>query len=249
MKIPDDRQNTYVEALEKAANDNPQLIMCVVPNNNADRYANIKKKCCLDRAIPTQVVVQKTITPKAGKPVSSLLSVATKVVIQINCKLGGAPWTIDMPLPALMTVGFDVCHDIQDKKKSYGALVATMDLKKSAKFFSAVSAHTCGEELSNDLNVNMMKALQAYRTECGTLPERILFYRDGVGEGQVQTVVEHELASLNKELNNAYANAGLPPAKFTYIIVSKRINTRLFKGNTNPNPGTIVDDTITLPER
>lgn len=249
MKIPDDRQNTYVEALEKAANDNPQLIMVVVPNNNADRYANIKKKCYLDRAIPTQVIVQKTITPKAGKPVSSLLSVATKVVIQINCKLGGAPWMIELPLPGLMTVGFDVCHDTKDKSKSFGALVATMDLKKSARFFSAVSAHKSGEELSNDLNINMKKALQAYRTEANTLPERICFYRDGVGEGQVQAVLDHELVTLKKELADTYANAGLPPPKFAYIIVSKRINTRLFKGNANPIPGTVVDDVITLPER
>lgn len=35
--IPNDRQSTYVEELEKCANQNPQLIMCVVPNSNADR--------------------------------------------------------------------------------------------------------------------------------------------------------------------------------------------------------------------
>ena len=38
-----------------------------------------------------------------------------------------------------------------------------------------------------------------------------------------------------------------------YIIVSKRINTRLFRINggkpTNPPSGTVVDDEVTLPER
>ncbi len=41
--------------------------------------------------------------------------------------------------------------------------------------------------------------------------------------------------------------------KFTYIVVSKRINTRFFRVNGgapgNPPSGTIVDDVVTLPER
>ena len=43
------------------------------------------------------------------------------------------------------------------------------------------------------------------------------------------------------------------PPKFTFIVVSKRINTRIFAkfGNRvdNPSPGTVVDDVVTLPER
>ena len=40
--------------------------------------------------------------------------------------------------------------------------------------------------------------------------------------------------------------------KFTYVIVSKRINTRFFKTGAqpaNPPSGTVVDDVVTLPER
>jgi hypothetical protein len=38
--------------------------------------------------------------------------------------------------------------------------------------------------------------------------------------------------------------------RLTFIIVCKRINTRIFMGNSeNPQPGTVVDDCITLPER
>jgi len=49
--MPDDRAATYVEALEQViSNKDPRLIMCVVTNNRLDRYASIKKKCCVDRA-------------------------------------------------------------------------------------------------------------------------------------------------------------------------------------------------------
>lgn len=69
------------------------MIMCVVSNNNGDRYATIKKRCYLDFGLPSQVIVLKTITPKdKTKGASGLLSVATKVAIQMNAKLGGLPW-------------------------------------------------------------------------------------------------------------------------------------------------------------
>jgi aubergine-like protein len=52
----------------------------------------IKKKCCVDMAVPTQVIIHKNIIG------DNLKYVATKVAIQINCKLGGAPWTVDIPI-------------------------------------------------------------------------------------------------------------------------------------------------------
>lgn len=155
---------------------------------------------------------------------------------------------VNLPMSGLMTVGFDVCHDAKDKRKSYGALVATMDLKKKVEFFSAVTAHTNGEELSNDLALNMRKALQQFREINNTLPTRICFYR--VGEGQIEHVLEHEVERLKKDFADIYQTAGIEAGpKFSYIIVNKRINTRLFMNAQNPTPGTIVNDVITLPER
>jgi aubergine len=133
-------------------------------------------------------MVHKTITPKGGNP-RTLMSVATKVAIQMNCKLGYAPWSVEIPLSNLMTIGFDVTHDTRDKSLSYGALVATMDLKQSVRYFSAVSAHRNGEELSNELSLNVNKALREYRATHNVLPARIMFFRDGVGDGQVSLII------------------------------------------------------------
>lgn len=247
VPIETDRSDEIVRALENCCREDTQLIMVIVTNNNASRYAAIKKKCCVDRPIPTQVIVQKTITPKDGN-VRSLMSVATKVAIQINCKLGAVPWFVKLPLGGLMTVGYDVSHDVKNRTISYGALVATMDLRTSCKYFSAVSPHSNGEEMSNELALNMTKALKEYRLEHGTLPQKILFYRDGVSEGQTHYVVEHELNHLRKTLEKHYEIAE-QELRFAFIIVNKKLNTRIFKGDRNPIPGTIVDDVITLPER
>lgn len=56
QEIRDDRPATYLDVLEYVINTmRPCLIMCVVSNNKADRYAAIKKKCSVEKAVPTQV--------------------------------------------------------------------------------------------------------------------------------------------------------------------------------------------------
>uniref|UniRef100_A0A182MXI4 Aubergine n=1 Tax=Anopheles dirus TaxID=7168 RepID=A0A182MXI4_9DIPT len=250
--LPNDSTNSYVQALTELANKDPQLVMCVVRNDRAERYSAIKKKCCVDRAIPCQVLKERTITPKNGN-LRTLLSISTKVVIQLNCKLGGIPWMVKNPLSSVMVVGFDVCHDARDRSKSYGALVATMYATNhiEPKYFSVIERHQRGEELSNFMSSNIVKALHSYQSEfgAGNLPRRILVYRDGVGEGQLRHVVDHEVRAIKESLNKVYANNQAYKAQLTVVVVNKRINTRLFMGGRNPPPGTIVDDIITLPER
>lgn len=150
QEVVEERPSAYMEAIEVALNRfSPNFLLLVVPNQKSDRYSAIKKKCCVDRPIPTQVIVKKTILSKG------VMSIATKVAIQINCKLGGAPWTVDMPLTNLMVVGYDVCHDTMNKGRSFGAMVCSLD-RYCTKYFSTVTSHANGEELSNDFAVNII---------------------------------------------------------------------------------------------
>lgn len=225
------------------------FIMCIVQNNQADRYSAIKKKLFTKLSINCQVMTARTMQPKNPR---NLMSVATKVVVQVNSKLGGAPWMVNIPINGLMVVGFDVYHDSTDKSRSFGALVGSMDLKLTQRFYSMVTAHRDGQELSNELGMGMTKLLHQYVRTQGALPERIILYRDGVGEGQTNYVYEHEVQECLKVLDRAYEKRETK-ARFAFVVVSKRINTKFFKiaGNEadNPPPGTVVDDVVTLPER
>lgn len=218
--------------------------MCFVSNDNADRYAVIKKKCYVEWGIPSQVM--KMFTIGSTKPDSALMSVATKVTIQLNAKLGGAPWMVDTVSNRTMIVGFDVCHDTKDKNESYGALVASMDMRVAQHYYSAVSAHKDGQELCNYFVLNFSKALRCYSTQHKYLPERIIMYRDGVGDGQLSFVMDHEVKAI---LNYLKSLKGGDQIKLTFIVVTKRINARFFLASGNPKPGTVVDDIVTLPER
>jgi len=50
-------------------------------------------------------------------------------------------------------------------------------------------------------------------------------------------------------IERVFEQAGMKGVKFTFIIVSKRIKPKFFRGVENPHSGTIVDDVVTLPER
>ncbi|CAH1646647.1 unnamed protein product [Spodoptera littoralis] len=243
MLITYDTAIEYANTCETAiARKNPAMILCVLTRKVVDRYEAIKKKCSVDRAVPTQVVCARNMSA------NSAMSIATKIAIQINCKLGGAPWRVDIPLQSFQIIGYDVCHDTRSKEKSFGGFVASLNTSLT-QFYSAVNSHSSGEELSNHMSFNIGTAVTKYRIKNGELPTRILIYRDGVGDGQIPYVYTHEVEQIKKKLAEIYGGSSY---KLIFIVVSKRINTRIFLDRglgENPRPGTVVDDVITLPER
>ena len=93
ITLQDDRANTFAAALQREIRPGVEMVVCVVPNNRKERYDMIKKTACIDSPVPSQVVLAKTLSKPKG-----LMSVATKIAMQINCKMGGALWRVDMPL-------------------------------------------------------------------------------------------------------------------------------------------------------
>ena len=74
---------------------NPQMIFCIVPNANKDVYDSIKRVCCVDFGIPSQVVTSNILN---FNNMTKTKSVITKVAIQMNCKLGGEIWGVHLPV-------------------------------------------------------------------------------------------------------------------------------------------------------
>jgi len=242
--IADSRAGTYAAKIDELIEKKPSMMMIVIPNNkNPDLYSVIKKKLCIEAPIPSQVVTTKVIEKPKG-----LMSVAMKVALQINCKMGGQLWAVKIPMKKSMVVGFDAYHDSQQQGKSVGALVASLN-DTFTKYFSCTELHpTYGAtEISNTISSMMTRALKSYEKANKCFPEKVFFYRDGVGEGQISFVYEHEVKQLKAALKSLSPNINL-----TFIITSKRINTRFTTAGThadNPNSGTVVDDVVTLPER
>ncbi|XP_026813338.1 piwi-like protein Siwi isoform X2 [Rhopalosiphum maidis] len=242
VEIKDTQIKTYSDSLDRVVNEmSPLFILCVILTERNDLYSVIKRKLCIDRGIPSQVVLAKQVQ-------KNNMSVCTKIAIQINCKLGGAPWRVKIPESKMMIIGFDVYHDKQNKNKSYGALIATMD-KYHTKFFSCVEPHQSGEEISPYFATSIYKALTKYKSmNEGALPQSIIIYRDGVGDGQLSYVHKTEVEMVKRTCKDFY---GEQKVGLAFIIVKKRISTRFFCKNKenykNPPPGTVIDNSVTDP--
>lgn len=97
---PRPRKEDYINAIDVWQPKKPQLYFIVVPDDAKDRYDTVKKRTYCTYAIPSQVIKRNTLTSKKGD--AGVMSIATKVAIQMSCKIGGAPWTVKMPLKGLM---------------------------------------------------------------------------------------------------------------------------------------------------
>ena len=105
----------------------------------------------------------------------------------------------------------------------------------------------------------MKELLVAYKKRDNDLPRKIFFYRDGVSEDQFDQVKELEINKLDSLLTDLYSLEGQALASLTFIVVQKRHRMRFFEESIpqchkelslkNPSPGTVIDDSITGPEK
>ncbi|XP_051691426.1 piwi-like protein 3 [Oryctolagus cuniculus] len=241
-EIITDEFETYISRLKKLDLNQKQMVVCVLPNDKKDRYDDIKKYLCIDCPIPSQCVVAKTLE----KP-QTLLTIVTKIVQQINCKLGGALWTVEISLQRTMFIGIDCFHDIAHQHKSIAGFVASTN-QELTRWYSECVIQEAGQELVSGLDDCLKGAIAVWLENIPSVPMNIIVYRDGVGDGQLQALLDHEIPQLVNCLETNF------PVRInlTFIVVKKRINTRFFLeqqgGLRNPSPGTVIDVELTKHE-
>jgi len=258
IALPNDRTETYLKEIRQIIDPSVQLILALVPAQKADRYAAIKKLCCMEKPIASQVVCLKTVNnPK------KLQAVSQKIALQINCKLGGELWACATPWEDLMVVGIDVFHDKSHKRGSIAGVVASVN-KSLSQYFSTVAIQKTGQEIIDALKVAFTEALLHYHQVNNKWPKDIVIFRDGVSDGQMELVEKHEaeqfintFSDVSKSSTGGSSSGGSSSGVgepyspgFAFIIVQKRINTRLFNvapngGFDNPPAGTVLDHTVT----
>uniref|UniRef100_A0AAQ6IHN9 Piwi-like 1 n=1 Tax=Anabas testudineus TaxID=64144 RepID=A0AAQ6IHN9_ANATE len=243
MIMYEDHQESLLRALQHNVGPQTQMVVVVLPSNRKDKYDSVKKYLCVDCPTPSQCVVSRTLSrPQA------LMTVATKIALQMACKMGGELWSVEIPLKQLMIVGIDCYHDTIGGKRSIGALVASLNQSMSRWFSKCVLQHK-GQEIMDGLKIALTGALKDYLKFNNSLPSRIIVYRDGVGDGQLQGVVNYEVSQIIdsiKSMGHDYV------PKLSVVVVKKRISSRFFahiNGKvSNPPPGTVVDSEVTRPE-
>jgi len=239
-ELPNDRTETFVSVIRDKVEPSIQLVCAIMPTPRDDRYAAVKKLCCVEKPVASQVINFKTISNE--KKVSSVVQ---KVALQINCKLGGELWGCDIPMKHLMVVGVDVFHDHSRSTPSIAGIVSSTNPAMS-KWYSSTCFQAAGQELVDTVKPAFVRAIKEYYRAQHAWPEKILVFRDGVGDTQLSTVARYEAEQFRSTFR--LVSEDYSPS-FGFIVVQKRINTRIFargsKAPENPPPGTVLDHTVT----
>lgn len=94
-----------------------------------------------------------------------------------------------------MLIGIDVAHTGPGGDHSVAGFCATTNTTFS-KYYSKVTFQRTGQELIDKLKDCMKDAIVQYFKNNHALPETIIVYRDGVGDGQLSAVVRMVMAVI-----------------------------------------------------
>ncbi|XP_074576149.1 protein argonaute MEL1-like [Curcuma longa] len=267
-----DVNNSSIEAFKRLGiqGKHIQLLIVILPEVKG-YYGNIKRICETELGIVSQCCNPRQASRRNKQYLEN-------VSLKINVKTGGRntvledaiyrriPLVTDIPT---IIFGADVSHPSpgEDSLSSIAAVVASIDWPHITKYRGLFATQQHRKEIISDLykvdqdpqrghvSGGMIRdQLMAFYRSTNQKPHRILFYRDGVSEGQFRQVLLEEMDAIRKacaSLEEGY----LPPV--TFIVVQKRHHTRFFpedhrnKNSTDRSgnilPGTVVDTKICHP--
>lgn len=93
IQVPQDSPELLANTLKQNITDQVQMVVVIVSSKRKDRYDAIKRVCCLERPVPSQVCTSQIVEDQRKSR-----SVVTKIAIQMNCKLGGEVWQSNIPV-------------------------------------------------------------------------------------------------------------------------------------------------------
>lgn len=230
-----------------------ELIVAVIPDKgNKEIYEQVKQVGDVIRGVATQCIQLKQVL--AAKP-----QVCSNIAMKINAKLGGINHIVDPAVRApvlkepVIIFGADVTHPSpgDTKTPSIAAVVASLD-PNASRYCATVRVQDHREEIINDLANMIRELLIQFYKKTKAKPRKIIFYRDGVSEGQFDQVLKYEVRAVQEacmKLEQDYQPG------ITFVVVQKRHHARLFPADKrdacgkagNIPPGTTVDRGITHP--
>ncbi|OQO08033.1 hypothetical protein B0A48_06826 [Cryoendolithus antarcticus] len=237
-----------------AANARPQILLFILPDKDAGVYGRIKRSAECRYGVVTQCMQYAHVQKCQPQYISNVL-------MKFNAKLGGTTCRAVGPKSGgpggiftvpTMIIGADVSHAAPGSQAgSMAALTVSMD-NLAARYSGSVQTNGYRVEMITTENINSLLKPQIQHwvqtVGNGKFPQRVIYMRDGVSEGQYRHVLEQEIHDIKALLKSANAAMNIP---ITAIVGSKRHHIRFFPDrgdrNGNPLPGTFVETGVTHP--
>ncbi|BGP17240.1 hypothetical protein JCM10213v2_005258 [Rhodosporidiobolus nylandii] len=226
----------------------PELLVCYLPTKPSPYYAPIKR-------FSDQIVGCASQCLNIQKARRANQQYWSNVALKLNAKLGGVNSTASLgSILSKPTVvfGADVSHPAPGSfAPSVVGVVASMD-PTVTKYASRLAVQSSRVEVIQDLANLVQSLLQQFHATTKKKPEKIVFFRDGVSEGQFSQVINHEVNAIRLACQKI--DQSFKPA-ITFIVTGKRHKISMFPadraaedGKTgNVKAGTTVDQVIGNP--
>ncbi|OWM75918.1 protein argonaute 7 [Punica granatum] len=249
--------------IQKTASNKLELLLCVMERKHRG-YGDLKRIAETSIGVVTQCCLYSNLTKLSSQFLANLS-------LKINAKLGGCTVALYNSLPSqiprllrcdepVMFMGADVTHPhpLDDSSPSVAAVVGSVNWPTANKYASRMRSQTHRQEIIEDLQEMVVELLEDFRQELKKLPERIIFFRDGVSETQFHKVLKLELQAIRAASSSFFPGNYKP--SITFAVVQKRHHMRLFPdemdqsfiqnyiSDENIPPGTVVDTVITHPK-
>lgn len=243
-------------AFERAEGKRVDMLFIIIPDVDRWLYARIKFFGDVVHGVGTICSVGSKLEKENGQDMY-----LGNLALKFNLKGGGISHsvanTVTAPIDAnTMVVGIDVTHPSPDSAEdapSVSCVVASVD-SQMFQWPGSIRTQKGRQEMVEPLEEMFNERLDLWVRKNQKLPTKVVVYRDGVSEGQYQTVLREELPAFENVFEKRYGKKDRWP-KMAIIIVGKRHHTRFYptrvedadynpqrdKGSWNPLPGTIVD--------
>ncbi|KAL7268541.1 hypothetical protein RUND412_008830 [Rhizina undulata] len=229
-----------IAKIERSHKQRPNLILFLLSSQSTEPYATIKHICDTVFGVASQCMLADKSVFGKGQP-----QYLGNISLKVNIKLGGVNSVVQDDFfmsRRTMLIGCDASHPNPSQRRmnppppSFTALAGSYD-SFCSRYTAVTSSQAAGTEIVNDFGGMAEELIKRYTEKMGDGPESIIYFRDGVSEGEYVQVLAGELDEIR----------GKTHAKITVVICAKRHHTRFFPthgGDKNGNvlPGTVVEN-------
>ncbi|KAF8898225.1 ribonuclease H-like domain-containing protein [Gymnopilus junonius] len=230
------------------------VIIVILPTNGGHIRSAVKYWGDICYGIHTQCLRQN----KVGKANNQYWN---NIALKINARLGGANFrsrsTIMDQLISepFMIIGADVGHPGPGVPKPSVVGVVYSHDRFGTKYSALTGIQAPRVEEILDLRRYIFDAINGFGMRNGFGPRRIIFFRDGLSEGEFERTAQKELQEIRAGIDSVWEkNAKGPKPQLTYLVVGKRHHAVFFPANAgdadrtgNCPPGSLIDGGVTHP--
>ena len=259
IEMESDKTKDWEYIVEEELKKNPiKFVIFFISKKNNHLYNDLKKFSLCDKGYISQVIkFENYIKAKKKKRDASYIS---KILLQINCKLGGANYFLNLDKNIFerniifvgINFGLNASHTWKRGEKGVITMVATKD-KYFSKFCTFNEIINCKEKnyilvIQEKISKFIDNLILKYKKEEGCNPKNIIFYRQGISQYSIDAI-KSEIKIIEEVCNSKSIN-------YYYIIVNMKTSLKIFEYNTrktaiekgnykNPEPGLVVLDKVT----